>query len=172
TILFPSTAAALSPRLDAIYFMTVLNSTDPRFITGEQHLGAPYIKKMSVETISMGYIIVEPGMTVGKVSKADVIKHEDLKGAVGYALCAQMLGMKLVYLEAGSGAPEPVPEDMIRAVKEALDIPLVVGGGIRTPEAAEKVAKAGADIIVTGTLVERTEDVHAALSGVVQAVKG
>ncbi|MDG6220557.1 MAG: geranylgeranylglyceryl/heptaprenylglyceryl phosphate synthase [Candidatus Thermoplasmatota archaeon] len=171
TILFPSGASALSPRLDAIYFMTVMNSTDPRFITGEQMLGAPYIKKMGLETIPMGYIIVEPGMTVGRVSKANPVKQDDYRTAIGYSLSAQMFGMKLVYLEAGSGAPHPVPPGMISAVKAELAIPLVVGGGIRTQDAARNAALAGGDIIVTGTIVEKTEDVCSVLGPIVRAIK-
>ena len=106
----------------------------------------------------MAYLVVEPGMRAGEVGRADPIPRSDPEAAVGYALAAQMLGMKLVYLEAGSGAPEPVPAAMIRAVRGAVDIPLVVGGGIRTAEAAGAVARAGADIVVTGTVVERAKD--------------
>ncbi len=169
-ILFPAGAQALSPNLDAIYFMTMLNSKDPRFLSREQMHAARYIKKSGVETISMGYIIVEPGMRVGEVSSAEVVKRDDTDTAIGYALSAQLFDMKLVYLEAGSGAPEPVPVEMVTAVKEEIGIPLVVGGGIRTPEAAGNAAKAGGDIIVTGTLVESCSDVESTLTDIVNAI--
>jgi phosphoglycerol geranylgeranyltransferase len=93
-------------------------------------------------------------MKVGEVGEAEVIPRDDAKLAAAYALTAEYLGMQSVYLEAGSGAPQPVPEDMIRAVRETITIPLIVGGGIRDAETAAKVKNAGADVVVTGTVVE------------------
>ncbi|HYM41074.1 MAG TPA: geranylgeranylglyceryl/heptaprenylglyceryl phosphate synthase [Thermoplasmata archaeon] len=170
TILFPASAANLSRHADALYFMSLLNSRDPRLTVGEQRRAAPVVKKWGLETIPMAYLVVEPGMRAGEVGRADPIPRSEPQVAVEYALAAQMLGMKLVYLEAGSGAPEPVPAAMIRAVREALDIPLVVGGGIRTAEAAGTVARAGADIVVTGTVVERSKDGET-LRRIIEAVK-
>lgn len=155
-IYFPSTAGAMSAHLDAIYFLSVLNSRSPRAIVGEQARGAPFIQALGIETISMGYILVDPGMKVGQVSQADLIPRstEGVERAVGLALAAQYFGMRLVYLECGSGAPEPCPTSIVRAVKGALDVPLVVGGGIRTGPQAEAILQAGADILVTGTIAE------------------
>ncbi len=170
TILFPASAANLSRHADALYFMSLLNSRDPRLIVGEQRRAAPIVKRWGLETIPMAYLVVEPGMRAGEVGRAEPIPRSEPELAVEYALAAQLLGMKLVYLEAGSGAPEPVPSAMIHAVREALDIPLIVGGGIRTPEAAAAVARAGADIVVTGTVVERSKDGDA-LRRIIQAVK-
>jgi len=153
-IYFPSGANAIARKADAIYFMSMLNSKNVRNITGEHSRGAPIIKKLGIEPISMGYVIVEPGMKVGEVGEANLVKRGDIPTIVGYALTTEFFGMDLLYLEAGSGAPEPVPTDMIKAVRESVDIPIVVGGGIVTPEQAGKVAAAGADIVVTGTLVE------------------
>ena len=153
-IYFPSGAHAISPFADAIYFMSMLNSRNLKMVMGEQVMGAPIVKKIGLEPLSMGYIIVAPGMKVGEVGMADVIPRDAPKTAVAYALAAQFLGMKYVYLEAGSGAPDTVPEDMIRAVRAAIDVPLLVGGGIRDAETAAMVKNAGADIIVTGTIVE------------------
>jgi len=170
-IIFPTAAKALSGKADAIYFMSMLNSQDIGKIIGEQVLGAPYVKKTGLETISMGYVIVEPGMTVGKVGKADPIPRDKPEMAVNYALAAQYLGMKLIYFEAGSGAPEPVPTDMVRSVKENVDIPIVVGGGIRKPEQAERLSKAGADILVTGTAIEESEEIHEDIKNLISAIK-
>jgi len=170
TILFPASAANLSRHADALYFMSLLNSRDPRLIVGEQRRAAPLVKAWGLETIPMAYLVVEPGMRAGEVGRADPIPRSKPEVAVEYALAAQMLGMKLVYLEAGSGAPEPVPSSMIRAVRAALGIPLVVGGGIRTAEAAGAVARAGADIVVTGTIVERAKDGDT-LRRIIEAVK-
>ena len=133
--------------------------------------GAPIIKYLGIEPISMGYIIVEPGMKVGEVGQADLVKRDDIKLAVGYALAAQMFGMSFVYLEAGSGAYEPVPPAMISAVKQAIDIPLIVGGGIRTPEAAQAAREAGADAIVTGTFIEQCDD-DSKVTAVIKAATG
>ena len=168
---FPTHANALSKHMDAIYFMSLLNATDLRFITREQMRAAPVIKMMGLETISMGYCVVEPGMGVGKVARAEPVPKDDPGMAVGYAMASEMLGMKLFYLEAGSGAPDPVPAEMIRQVKEKLSIPLVVGGGIRTKEDSLKASSAGADIIVTGTIVEEVSNVHDVLRSIVDGVK-
>lgn len=168
-ILFPAGAHALSRYADAVYFMSMLNSQDVRMIVGEQRKAARAIKEWGLETIPMGYLIVEPGMRVGEVGHAKPIPREDLEEAVRYALTAQYLGMQLVYLEAGSGAPEPVPPKMISAVKAELSVPLIVGGGIRTPDAARSAANAGADIVVTGTVIEQDQ---ARLQAIIDAVKG
>ncbi|MDH3365958.1 MAG: geranylgeranylglyceryl/heptaprenylglyceryl phosphate synthase [Thermoplasmata archaeon] len=153
-IYFPSGANAIAQRCDAIYFMSMLNSRNVRNLIGEQWKGAPLIKRLGLEPISMGYIIVEPGMRVGEVGEADVIKRGDNNRAVGYAIAAEFFGMALVYLEAGSGSPQPVPEDMVSSVRKNIAIPLVVGGGITDPEIARRLCRSGADIVVTGTLVE------------------
>lgn len=171
TIYFPSNPEAITNKVDGMFFMSILNSTDPLFISHGHALVAPYVKRMGVETIPMAYIIVEPGMTVGHVTKARLVGRDDIGAAVGFALAAQYLGHRLVYLEAGSGADHPVKPEMIAAVKKAIDIPLIVGGGIRTPEAAEAARKAGADVIVTGTFVEKESD-EAVLRAVVSAAKG
>lgn len=170
-IYFPSNAKTISTEVDGMFFMSILNSSDPFFITGGHAMAAPYVAKLGIETIPMAYIIIEPGMTVGKVAKANLVGHDDVKGAVGYAMAAELLGMQLVYLEAGSGADRPVSPEMIAAVKKSIHVPLIIGGGIRTPEAAEAARKAGADVIVTGTFVEQCSD-EKLLTAVVHAAKG
>jgi phosphoglycerol geranylgeranyltransferase len=170
-ILFPMGAKALSGKADAIYFMSLMNSRNLRFVVGEQVAGAPVIKALGLEPISMGYIVVEPGMKVGEVGEADPIPRAEPKKAVAQALAAQYFGMKLVYLEAGSGAHSPVPGEMVAAVKKAVSVPLVVGGGVRTPAQARELAAAGADILVTGTLAEDSVQ-GADLASVIRAFKG
>jgi phosphoglycerol geranylgeranyltransferase len=108
---------------------------------------------------------------VGEVGKAELIKHSEVDKAVGYAIACEMYGMDYVYLEAGSGADVPVPAKMISAVKSSISIPLIVGGGIRTPEVAEAARKAGADAIVTGTFIEECSDIGR-LKEVVEASRG
>jgi phosphoglycerol geranylgeranyltransferase len=156
-IYFPSGANAISRNCDAIYFMSMLNSRNVRNVSGEHARGAPMIKKLGIEPISMGYVIVEPGMKVGEVGEAELVKRGDLDTLIGYAIATEFFGMDLLYLEAGSGAPEPVPVPMVKAARESVQIPLVVGGGIVTPKQAADLAAAGADIIVTGTLVENDD---------------
>lgn len=154
-IAFPSSAGGLSPRFDAVYFLSMLNSTNPRRITGEQAFGSLVVQEFGIEPIGMGYIVVEPGMKVAEVGEADIVMRKELRRATGYALAAEYFGMKLVYLEAGSGANLPVPPDMITAVKKQLTIPLIVGGGIRNADSASTAVRAGADIVVTGTVIEK-----------------
>ena len=170
-IYFPGGPDAMSTEVDCILYMCMMNSTELRNVIGSQVYAAPYIKKIGLEPISMGYVIVEPGMKVGEVGKAKLVKRDDVKTAVAYGLAAEMYGMSLFYLEARSGADKPGPPEMIAAVKSAISIPLIVGGGIRTPEAAEAARKAGADAIVTGTLIEQCSN-DEKLKAVVKAAKG
>ena len=171
-ILFPSGAKFLSKYADAVFFMSLLNSKNLDFVIGEQVSGAQFIKKSGLEPISMGYVIVEPGMTVGKVGEAKLIGKDDADTAVNYALTAQYLGMKLFYLEAGSGAHYPVSNKLISAVKKHTDIPVLVGGGIRDAKTAREKAKAGADIIITGTALEEDQNLKKTLTKIIQAIEG
>lgn len=171
-ILFPSAAKFLSPYADALFFMSLLNSRNLAYVIREHIKGAYFVKKTGIEPISMGYLIIEPGMTVGRMGEVDLVSRDDIETAVGYALSAQYLGMDFFYLEAGSGAPEPAPTEMIRAIKENIDIPLCVGGGIRDVQTAKEKAEAGADIIVTGTAIEQETNVKKALESIVSELKG
>jgi phosphoglycerol geranylgeranyltransferase len=154
TILFPNNITGISSYADAIWFMSLLNSVDPYFLIGAQILGAPLVKKYRLEPLSMGYIIVGEGGTAGIVGKAISVPYSKPELAAAHALAGQYLGMRFIYLEGGSGAKNPVPPEMIRAVKDLLEIPLIVGGGIRTKGQAVAAASAGADIIVTGNVTE------------------
>jgi phosphoglycerol geranylgeranyltransferase len=170
-ILFPSGSKFLSKYADAVFFMSLLNSRNLDFLIREHIKGAKFVKESGLEPISMGYVIVEPGMTAGKVGEADLIKKTDVDTAVGYALAAQYLGMNFFYLEAGSGAPFPVSNDMISTVKKNSDIPLIIGGGIRNVETARKKAQAGADIIITGTTLEKEKNLGRSLSEIIKAIE-
>jgi len=153
-ILFPNNVSGISRYADAIWFMSLLNSVDPYFLMGAQVLGAPLVKKYHLEPIPLGYIIVGEGGTAGVVGKAVAVPYDKPELAVAHALAGQYLGMRFIYLEAGSGAKNPVPPEMIHAVKHYIDVPLIVGGGIRSRGQALVAASAGADIIVTGNVVE------------------
>jgi phosphoglycerol geranylgeranyltransferase len=153
-ILFPNNVTGISRYADAIWFMSLLNSVDPYFLIGAQILGAPLVKKYNLEPIPMGYIIVGEGGTAGVVGRAVAVPYGKPELAVAHALAGQYLGMHFIYLEAGSGAKDPVPQEMIRMVRHCIDVPLIVGGGIRARGQALSAASAGASIIVTGNVVE------------------
>ena len=171
TILFPNNITGISRHADAIWFMSLLNSVDPYFLIGAQILGAPLVKKYSLEPISMGYVIVGEGGTAGIVGKAIPVPYNKPELAAAHALAGQYLGMHFLYLEGGSGAKEPVPPEMIRTVKHYIDIPLIVGGGIKTREQALGAASAGADIIVTGNVIENG-DAKRRVSEIIDGIKG
>lgn len=156
-VVFFARSQALSVHCDAILFLSILNSRNLRYVIGEHVAAAPYIHKLGFETISTGYVIVEPGMTVGKAAEANLLPREGVAEAVAYGLTAQFFGMDLLFLEAGSGASEPVSPAMVRGVKENVKIPLLVSGGIDTPEKAASLSRAGADIIGTGTVAENRD---------------
>ena len=153
-ILFPNNITGISKYADALWFMSLLNSLDPYFITGAQALGAPLVKKFSLEAIPLGYIVVGQGATVGIIGRASPIPYNKPELAAAHALAAKYLGMRFVYLEAGSGAKKPVPNEMIKMVKDVIGPPLIVGGGIKAGEQAREKVMAGADIIVTGNILE------------------
>jgi len=172
-ILFPSGTAGLCPGADAVFFMSLLNSRSSSYLIENQALGAPLVYRYGLEPIPMAYIVVEPGGTVGWVGDAKMIPRRKPELAVAYALAGKFMGMRLVYLEAGSGADDPVPAEMVRAVKRAVgDVMVVVGGGINSGSQAALLARAGADIIVTGTAVERCSDVTAFVRELSGAIKG
>ncbi len=170
-ILFPTSAGLLSPRIDAIFFMSMLNSCSCDFLIREHAKAAPYIRKLGIEPISMGYLVVEPGMRVAEVGHAECVPRAEPERAVGYAMAAEMFGMSLVYLEAGSGSPEPVPPEMVEMVANAVSVPVISGGGITRPEHSKAAVRAGADIVVTGTVVERSAHVEEALFEIIQAMR-
>ncbi|MEM2760557.1 MAG: geranylgeranylglyceryl/heptaprenylglyceryl phosphate synthase [Nitrososphaerales archaeon] len=155
-ILFPGNVTGISPKADAILFSSLLNSEDPYFITQAQALGAAAVKKHAIEAIPMAYIIIGEGSSVWFVGRARGIPFDKPKLAVMYALAAQYLGMRSIYLEAGSGAPSSVKPEMVSAVRQNFEGLLIVGGGIRDVSTARNIAKAGADIIVIGTAYEKT----------------
>jgi phosphoglycerol geranylgeranyltransferase len=170
-ILFPNNITGISRYADAMWFMSLLNSVDPYFLIGAQILAAPLVKKYDLEPISMGYIIVGEGGTAGIVGKAIPVPYNKPELTAAHALAGQYLGMHFIYLEGGSGAKNPVPPEMIRMVKQYIDVPLIVGGGIRTKAQALAAASAGADIIVTGNIVESTGGKQK-VSEIIDGVKG
>jgi phosphoglycerol geranylgeranyltransferase len=174
-ILFPGNIATVSKYADAIYFMSLMNSNDPYYITGAQIASAYSIKKLGLEVIPTSYIITEPGRAVGWVGKAQLIPRNLPYLAGITALAGQFMGSKLIILEAGGGAPSPAPPKMVAYTKKAVNIPLIVAGGVRTPKYAFDSIKAGADIIHVGTAMEKAKGdlnkAKATLKKIVSATK-
>jgi phosphoglycerol geranylgeranyltransferase len=168
-IFFPGQDRAYSMSFDAVLFLSLLNSRNVRYVFRAQAQNAMLLKKLAVETLPVGYLIVSPGMRVGQVGEADLLSREDHRAACGYAVAAEMMGMSYLYLECGSGAPVTVPAGMVEAVKKNVEIPVIVGGGIRTAEAAGRLLDAGADILVTGTVVE-SDEYPRQLAGIISKV--
>ena len=169
-ILFPNGPMGVSKHADALWFMSLLNSQNPYYIIEAQMLSAPIVKQIKLESIPMGYIIAGEGCVAGYIGHARPISFRHPKIAVGYSLAAEALGMRFVYLEAGSGAPKPIPPKFIGAVTKYVDLPVIVGGGIRNPEAARAAKMAGASAIVTGTLVEEESQVEERIREIVEAI--
>jgi phosphoglycerol geranylgeranyltransferase len=156
-IFFPGGALQLNQYYDAMFFMSILSGRNPHYLIGEQVIAAPVVKDIDIETIPMGYILIEGGTTttVEFMSSTKPIPMNRPDITIAHCLAAQYLGKKMVYLEAGSGAKYPISNDTISAVKNQIEIPVIVGGGIKTPEAAKERVAAGADFIVTGTVTEK-----------------
>lgn len=155
-IFFPGGVTQLNGYYDAMFFMSILSGRNPHYLIGEQAIAAPIVKDIGMETIPMGYLLLDGGTTttVEFMSSTKPIPMDRPDITVAHALAAQYLGMKIVYLEAGSGAKIPVSVETIEAVRSQIEIPIIVGGGIKTPQDAEERIKAGASFIVTGTVTE------------------
>ena len=165
-IFFPGGVGQLNAYYDAMLFMSVISGRNPHYLIGEQAIAAPIVKDIGMETIPTGYILMYggAGSTVEFMSGTRPIPMNRSDIAVAHALAGQYLGMKLIYLEAGSGAKEPVGNNVVEAVTETLDIPVIVGGGIRNAETASEKVKAGASIIVTGTVIEENSSLMSELA--------
>jgi len=170
-ILFPNNITGVCRYADAIWFMSLLNSADPYFIVGAQVLSAPLIKEFGLEPIPLGYVIVGEGGAASVIGRAFPIPFDKPELVVAHALAAEYLGMRFVYLEAGSGVKQSVPPDMIRMVKSMVSVPLIVGGGIRSGEQVKRIVGAGADVVVTGTVTEEQGNMKDKLAELIKNVK-
>lgn len=159
-VLFPGSLLQLTPNADAIFLLSLISGRNPEFLIGNHVLAAPMLKKSKLEVIPVGYILIESGhlTSVQYISNTIAIPSDKPDIAVATAIAGEMLGLKTIYLEAGSGALNPVPEKIIRAVKSQISIPLIVGGGIKTREQLELTYQSGADIVVIGNSLENDPD--------------
>ena len=156
-ILFPGNSLQLSYRADAILFLSLISGRNAELLIGKHVITAPFLKMSPLEIISTGYMLIDGGVptTVSYMSNTYPIPSNKDDIALCTALAGELLGLKLMYMDAGSGAKNPVTESMIDAVSSATNVPLIVGGGIRTPEKAYLNVKAGADVIVVGDAIEK-----------------
>ncbi len=159
-IIFPGAHSQISPYADAILFTALLSGRNPQYLIDEQLKGAPIIKKFGLEPIPTAYLLIESGKytSVQYMSNTLPIPSDKHDIVCAYALTAQYFGMKAVFLEAGSGASRTVPEVLISDVVDYVDIPLIVGGGIRTPEEVEKKIMAGSSFVIVGNHFEKSGD--------------
>ena len=170
-ILFPGSAMQVTPHADAILFMSLLSGRNANYLIGEQVKAAPMIQRVGLETISTGYILIDGGQqtAVSFISNTTPIPNDKAEIAWAHALAAQYLGMKLIYLEAGSGAKKPVPDQIIHSVRKQVTVPIIVGGGIRSPEVARKKVAAGAQFVVTGNVIEQDPSLMAAFADAIHS---
>jgi len=154
-ILFPGNVTGVVPDADAILFSSLMNSENPYFITQAQALGAPSVLKFGLEPLPTAYLVIGEGTSAWFVGAARGIPFEKPKIAAAYSLAAQFLGMRFVYLEAGSGAKTNVTPEMVQTVRHAFNGFLIVGGGIKDVKTAQSLVKAGADALVIGTFLEK-----------------
>lgn len=172
-ILFPGNAHQLSYRADGILFLSLISGRNPELLIGNHVIAAPYLKMSPLEVLSTGYMLIDGGIdtAVSYMSNTRPIPANKNDIAISTALAGEYLGMKMIYMDAGSGAKKPIHESMIEDVSSVISIPLIVGGGIQTPEKAASNVKAGADVIVVGNAIEKDPELIIDMSLSIHSVK-
>jgi phosphoglycerol geranylgeranyltransferase len=171
-ILFPGSPSQISKYADALLYLSLISGRNPELLIGQHVVSAPFVKQSGLEIIPTGYMVIDGGAptTVSYISNASPIPSDKNEIAMCTAMAGEMLGMKIIYMDAGSGAKRAVTEDMIEKVSQHIDIPLVVGGGILHPEKAYLNCKAGADVIVVGNAIEKDASLIKEMSAAVHSV--
>ncbi len=156
-ILFPGSPAQVSTQADALLYLSLISGRNPELLIGAHVMSASIVKHSGLEIMPTGYMVIDGGAptTVSYISNSSPIPHDKKDIAVCTAMAGEMLGLKLIYMDAGSGAKRPISEEMIAAVAANIEIPLIIGGGILDPEKAYRNCKAGADVIVIGNAIEK-----------------
>jgi len=165
-VLFPGSALQIEPSADAILFLSLISGRNPDLLIGQHVVAAPILKNSKLEILPTGYILISSGKTtsVANISNTTPIPEDKYSLAACTAIAGEMLGLKLIYLDAGSGAEREVNQKMISTVKKSVNVPLIVGGGINTPEKALNALQAGADLIVVGNVLEKSPDLLTEIS--------
>jgi putative glycerol-1-phosphate prenyltransferase len=171
-ILFPGSIRQITPAADGILLLSLLSGRNPEMLIGQHVQAAPALKRSGLEILPTGYLLVDGGTetTVSYISGTKPIPADKASIAAATALAGEQLGLGITYLDAGSGAHQAVPASMIEAVRNEVEQPIIVGGGIRTPEQAEAAARAGADVVVVGNALEENPEAVRELSIAVHAV--
>jgi putative glycerol-1-phosphate prenyltransferase len=171
-VLFPGSPSQVSRYADALLYLSVISGRNPELLIGQHVISAPAVKKSGLEIISTGYMVIDGGAptTVSYISNTFPIPADKNEIAMCTAMAGEMLGMKLIYMDAGSGARRPITESMIEKVAKVIDVPMVVGGGITDPEKAYLNCKAGADVIVVGNAIEKDASLIKEMSAAIHAV--
>ncbi|MBN1599924.1 MAG: geranylgeranylglyceryl/heptaprenylglyceryl phosphate synthase [Bacteroidales bacterium] len=164
-LLFPGSLLQLSNKADAILLLSLISGRNPDYLIGNHVLAAPYLKKSGLEIIPTGYILVGEGngSSVEYISNTKPIPSHKHDLVIATALAGELIGNKIIYLESGSGANQPASPELIRKVKQNISLPLIVGGGLKSPEQVYEISKAGADVVVIGNAVEKSLEVLASL---------
>jgi phosphoglycerol geranylgeranyltransferase len=172
TIIFPGSPSQVSKYADALLYLSLISGRNPELLIGQHVVSAPVVKKSGLEIMSTGYMVVDGGAptTVSYISNASPLPSDKNEIAVCTAMAGEMLGMKLIYMDAGSGAKRAIPENMIEKVAQSIEVPLIIGGGIIEPEKAYINCKAGADVIVVGNAIEKDPSLIKEMAAAVHSV--
>ena len=171
-ILFPGSPSQVSKYADALLYLSLISGRNPELLIGQHVVSAPFVKQSGLEIMSTGYMVIDGGAptTVSYISNAAPLPADKNEIAMCTAMAGEMLGMKLIYMDAGSGAKRPITESMIEKVAGCISVPLIVGGGIKEPEKAYLNCKAGADLIVVGNAIEKDSNLIAEMAAAVHSV--
>jgi putative glycerol-1-phosphate prenyltransferase len=171
-ILFPGSPSQVSRYADALLYLSLISGRNPELLIGQHVVSAPFVKKSALEIMPTGYMVIDGGAptTVSYISNATPIPSDKNEIAMCTAMAGEMLGMKLIYMDAGSGAKRPIPEEMIHKVATHIEAPLIIGGGIVEPEKAYLNCKAGADVIVVGNAIEKNTSLIKEMAAAVHSV--
>jgi phosphoglycerol geranylgeranyltransferase len=171
-ILFPGSPSQITPYADALLYLSLISGRNAELLIGQHVISAPFVKQSRLEIISTGYMVIDGGAptTVSYISNAAPIPADKNEIAMCTAMAGEMLGMKLVFMDAGSGAKRPITEAMIEKVAQIIEVPLVIGGGITDPEKAYRNCKAGADVIVIGNAIEKDASLIREMSAAIHSV--
>ena len=171
-ILFPGSPSQISKYADALLYLSLISGRNPELLIGQHVVSAPFVKQSGLEIMSTGYIVVDGGAptTVSYISNALPVPSDKNEIAMCTAMAGEMLGMKLIYMDSGSGAKRPISETMIESVAKSISTPLIIGGGITDPEKAYLNCKAGADVIVVGNAIEKNAALIKEMSDAVHSV--
>ncbi len=171
-ILFPGNTLQMSNLADGFLYLSLISGRNAEMLIGRHVIAAPYLKLSGLEIISTGYMLIDSGKptTVSYMSNSSPIPAEKTDVAVCTAMAGEMLGLKLIYMDAGSGAENPVSKDMINEVSKSINVPLIIGGGICTAEKAVESARSGADVVVVGNSIESNPDLIGEIAAAIHSL--